>query len=127
MCQLDANGHGQIRKGDEWHDVDGAHTRMLTAVLIEVDSLYRHACSRKGGRDGELRLGYEGDHHPVVSGVSLDIDHPGTFPTDCVGDGVDDLTAPALREVWNALDELAHAGAHTRPPATVASTRFTPT
>jgi hypothetical protein len=58
-----------------------------------------------------------------VGGIGLNVDHPRARGFDRVGDGGDDVEPPALRKIRDAL----YKGSQTAPPATVRSTRFTPT
>ena len=73
--------------------------------------------------DREAWFGDEGDHHPVMRGISLDVDHAGARGLDRIRDLGDDLQPAPLGEIGDALYE----GCQTTPPATVVMTRFTPT
>ena len=73
--------------------------------------------------DRQARLGDEGDHHPVMRRIRLDVDHAGARGLDRIRDLGDDLQPAPLGEVGDALYE----GCQTIPPATVLMTRFTPT
>ena len=95
--------------GDEGHDVDRAHARVLSLVRPQVDP-------RRGdleeGEEARLQgslLAHQGEDAPVVVLVRLhtqDADARGGLEgLDRLGD---DLGAPALAEVRDALDDPWH-------------------
>src|SRR4029077_18835301 len=100
-----------------------AHSRMFAAVVAQVDQFRRDGGAGHGRVDRARRLGHESDHHPVVGGVGLDVDHASARVSDRIRDGGDDVEPAALRKIWDAL----YKGSQTAPPTTVRMTRFTPT
>ena len=107
--ELDALVHRRLAERHEGDDVDGADARVLALVLLHVDL-------RDGDLDGTLhrhgdRLGLagEGQHAAIVVDVRRPIEE---VDVRCRGhdsrQGIDDLGAPALAEVGDALDQLCH-------------------
>jgi hypothetical protein len=123
MGKLNTDAHREIGKGNEGHNVSGAHAWMLTAMMSQVDPFGGDVSPGHRRIDHEARLGDEGDHHPVVRGISLHVDHAGARGLDRIRDLGDHLQSAPLGEVGDALYE----GCQTTPPATVLMTRFTPT
>ena len=121
--EVDADAHRQVGKGDEGDHVDRAHSWMLATVVAQVDPFRGNGSTGHRRIDGERGLRDEGDDHPVVGGIGLDVDHAGARGFDRIGDGADDVEAAAFREIRNAL----YKGSQTAPPTTVCRTRFTPT
>jgi hypothetical protein len=58
-----------------------------------------------------------------MRGIRLHIDNPGARIADRVGDRRDDVDAPSLGKIRDAL----YKGCQTTPPTTVRTTRLTPT
>jgi hypothetical protein len=96
---------------------------MFAAVLPQVDPLRPDRGAGHRRIDRERGLGDEGDHHPVVGGVGLDVDHTGARVSDRIRNRGDDIKATAFREIRDAL----YKGCQTTPPTTIVITRFTPT
>ena len=96
---------------------------MLATVAAQVDPFRGNGSTGHRRIDRKRRLRDEGDNHPVVGGVGLDVDHAGTRRFDRIGNGGNDIEPPAFREIRDAL----YKGTQTAPPTTVCKTRFTPT
>jgi hypothetical protein len=96
---------------------------VFAAVMPQVDPLRRDRGAGHGRIDREGGLGDEGNHHPIVRGVGLDVDHAGARVADRIRDRGDDVKAAAFREIRDAL----YKGCQTTPPTTIVITRFTPT
>ena len=115
MRQVDTDAHRQVGEWHEGDDIGCPHAWVLAAMLAQVDSFGgdRGAGHRRVNRLVGRR--HKGHHHPVVRGISLDIDDPRSRAADGVGDRADHVLATALRKIRDALYE----GRQTTPPATV--------
>jgi hypothetical protein len=69
---------------------------MLTTMMPEVDPVGGDPGSRHGGIDRQAGFSHEGDHHAVVRGISLDIDHARARSLDRIRDLGDDLQPAPL-------------------------------
>jgi len=92
-------------------------------MVSQVDPLRGDVCPGHRRLDREARLSDEGNHHPVMRGIGLDVDQTRACRLDGVRDLADDLQPAPFGEVGDALYE----GCQITPPATVLTTRFTPT
>src|SRR6202023_2421079 len=123
MGKVDANTHRQVGERNEGHNVGGTHPWVFAAVLPQIDAFGRNGGAGHRRIDRKAWLGDEGDDHPVMRGIGLDVDYAGARRLDRIRDLGDDLQPATLREIRDALYE----GCQTTPPATVVMTRFTPT
>ena len=121
--EVDADAHRKVGERHKGHDVGRPHSRMLATVAAQVDPFRGNGGTGDRRIDRERRLRDEGDDHPVVGGIGLDVDHAGARGFDRIGDGGDDVEAAPFREIRHAL----YKGSQTAPPTTVCKTRFTPT
>jgi len=96
---------GQRRGADrhDRHHVGGAPPGMDARVGAEVDGL-----DRRGNRCEnavEERGARQGQDNPVVVGVEGAVQDVGARPRGGGGEPLDDDRVPALREVWNRLQQ----------------------
>ena len=80
-------------------------------MLVEVDQLGSLGDGAKGGLGHPVRRPGEGDDRTIVVGIAVTVEGVDAGNSgDGGGDGVDNLGAPALREIRDALDQRLRHG-----------------
>jgi hypothetical protein len=115
LRELDAGGHGRVADRHEGSHVECADAWMPAVLASQVDA----GDSLRGQRAHRIEYLIGGtrerEHAAVVIRVRGPVEQPDArHRADGPGARVDDLDAPALADVGDALDQV-HAGQHGRP------------
>jgi hypothetical protein len=102
LRQPNTVGHRRAGERHEWHDVDGAHSRMDAALLTQIDQRDRSRGKRHCRLFEHLRLSRERKDRSIVRSIGGAIEpaDSGHVP-DRVGQRVDDLEAGPVADVRN--------------------------
>ena len=104
--KLDAGVHACLTYRHERDHVGRAHPRVLAVMLGQVDQRGGTFDAPKRRLGDGVRPPHEGQHHPIVDAVGVQVEHRDTSDGgSCVANRGDDRGAATFAEVGDALDE----------------------
>jgi hypothetical protein len=82
---------------------------MNAVVQVQVDQLCRAGSRSKSCLSHGTDTSHDGEHHPVVDGIGMPVQHTRAFDTARrLFDRIHYVRALAFAEVWDALDDGAY-------------------